>query len=53
LREHLDFFWNYKRYNNLRNYHKEINHNICGDWAIGFIQENEDPSQPSDLEKTS
>jgi hypothetical protein len=53
LREHLDCVQKHRRCNGLRNGHRERNHNICGDWAVGSVREKEDPSQPSDLEKSA
>jgi hypothetical protein len=52
LREHLDCVRNYRRYNGLRNGYRERNHNIHSDWIIGSVQEKEDPSQLSYLEKS-
>jgi hypothetical protein len=53
LREHLDYIQKHKRKNGLRNGHRERNHNICGDWAIGSIWEKEYPSKPSYMEKSA
>jgi hypothetical protein len=51
-REHLDCVWKHRRCNYLRNDHRERNHNICVDWAVGSIRE-EDPSEPLDMEKSA
>jgi hypothetical protein len=49
LREQLDSVQKNRRYNRLRNGHRERNQKICGNWVVGSVREKEDPSQPSDI----
>jgi hypothetical protein len=51
LKEHLDCVRKHRRCNKFKKWpqRNKSQHSWC--WVVGYVQEKEDPSQPSNLEK--